>query len=110
MTFLIGLAAGFLAFKVGRWRHFCIFWAEKNRANVPLGWREPKIRIGSWLLVTALSLVFATSWSLLIAGYVNELLGMFSWGVLLFLRWVASGLAAHTGKYQVPESTGRPKL
>jgi len=97
LMFLIGLLAGFLAFTVGRWRHTCIFLAANNRANVPLRWRNPGIQIGSWLLVAMLSLVFAASWSLLIHDYVNELLGMFGFGVLLVFRWVVSGLASKIG-------------
>jgi len=94
MLFIVGLISGLLAYRVGKWRHSCIFWMIENPANCPLGWRKPIWRFGSWLIVTALSLGFATCWALLISNHVNELIGMFSWGALLILRWVASGIGA----------------
>ena len=87
MFFISGLISGLLVYKVGKWRHSCIFWMVNNPANLPLGWHKEEIRFGSWLLVTALSVVFATCWSLLIMAYVNGLLGIFAWGALLTIRW-----------------------
>lgn len=92
--FIIGLIAGFLAYKVGKWRNSCILWMTKNPVNTPLGWHKPEIRFGSFLLVTVLSIVFATCWSLLITTHVNKLLGMFAWGALLVIRWQASIISA----------------
>lgn len=92
--FLIGSAAGYPAFALGKWRHTCLFWMAENRANVPLGWHKPAVPIGSLILVAVLSLIFAASWALLIAEQISELLGLFAWGVLLAARWYASQLAA----------------
>jgi hypothetical protein len=41
-----------------------------------------------------LSIVFATSWALLIVKQFGELPGYFAWGVLLLARWYASQVAA----------------
>ena len=92
MLFFIGIISGLLAYWVGKWRHSCIFWMKEEPANCPLGWQNPIWQLGSWLIVTILSLVFATCLALLISNHVNELIGMLSWGALLVLRWVVSGI------------------
>jgi hypothetical protein len=91
---LFGAVAGYLAFIVGKWRQTCLFWMAENRANVPMGWYKPAIPVGSLILVVVLSIAFATSWALLVATLVGELLGMFAWGVLLAARCYASQVAA----------------
>jgi hypothetical protein len=95
--FLIGSVAGYLAFVIGKWRHTCLFWMAENRANVPLGWHKTATPLGSLILVAVLSIVFATSWALLIAKQMGNLLGLFAWGVLLAARWYASQVSAFVG-------------
>ena len=97
MLFVIGLVLGILAYKVGKWRHLCIFWQVHNCSwNLPLGWRKLWFQLVSGLLVMALSIGFATCWSLLFMKHVGGLFGAFSWGALLSIRWIASGTAAVT--------------
>jgi len=92
--FIAGLVAGYLAFVIGKWRHACIFWEMKMPFNVPSAWHNQTVRIGTWLAVTACSLVFATSIASVISEEINSLLGKFLWGVLLVARYYASGIAA----------------
>jgi len=95
MLFLIGLVLGILAYKVGKWRQLCIFWQVNGCiSNLPLGWHRLWFQLVSWLLVVALSIGFATCWSLLAMKYVADLLAIFLWGALLSIRWLASGVAA----------------
>jgi hypothetical protein len=95
ILFSLGLISGAIAWWIGKWRSSCVFWSETGPWNLPLGWRKPSLRFGSLALVTILSGVFATCWALLIMTSVNKLIGGFSWGVLLMLRWIASNVSAH---------------
>jgi len=95
MLFLIGLACGVLAYKVGKWRMLCVFWeASAFPWNVPLAWRNTSFQLASWFLVALLSVGFATCWSILVVEYAGRVLGVFSWAMLLTIRWHASGIAA----------------
>jgi hypothetical protein len=93
--FVVGVVCGYIAFAVGKWRQLCIFFEGKAPFNVPLGWRNPLIRYGSWLLVLVTSLLFASCLAKLIMESVYPFVGKFSLGVLLMTRWLASGVAAN---------------
>lgn len=120
LIFGVGLVAGLLAFWLGRWRSTCIFWMSTYPLQVPTAWRRGWVQVTTWVLVTVLSLIFATLWASLIIIHVNDWLGRFSWGALLVFRWQASGFAAasryHKNKAELDnwmgklnvESTGRP--
>jgi hypothetical protein len=95
MLFLVGSVAGFIAFKVGKWRHMCINGMVNAQVACPLDWSKGEVRIGSLLLVAVFSLVFATCWADLLIENVSPFIGKFSWGVLLMARWQASGITAH---------------
>jgi len=95
MIILLACLAGYIAYRVGTWRQSSIYWENENRANVPLGWRTPWIRAGTWIIVTGLSLYFALVISTLVQIKIGDLVGKFSFGVFLALRWIASGLSAH---------------
>jgi hypothetical protein len=103
MSRKIGSGPIWFLYKVGKWRHSCIFWIIKHPANCPLGWQKPIWRLGSWLIVTVLSLGFATCWALLISNHENEVIGMLSWGALLILHWVGSGIGARMKDQQMLE-------
>jgi len=104
MLLVLGLVAGLLAYQIGKWRHGCVFWVVNNPANLPLGWHRPEIRYGSLLLVTVLSLVFATCGASVVTTHLGRWAGMLAWGVLLALRWQVSGVVAYLqGRAQLAE-------
>jgi hypothetical protein len=94
LLFLIGLVCGVIAYRIGKWRHACVFWLANEPFNLPLGWRQPAIRFGTLAAVAIFSATFASCWAFLIGVGVNKFIGAFSWGVLLMIRWTASGIAA----------------
>jgi uncharacterized membrane protein len=99
LLFLLGIISGIIAGIIGFWRHTCVFWETRFRMgkasyNTPLGWTKPMIRYGTLIAVCVFSVVFASCWALLIISQGYKLLGEFSWGSLLFLRWVVSGVVA----------------
>lgn len=94
MLALIGLVAGVLAFFLGRWRHLCRRWEQHKRWNVPRAWRSAPFRMGTLIVVAALTLLFATCFSVLISEHVHDFLGKFAWGALIWLRWMASSVSA----------------
>lgn len=97
MLFILGAVSGFAAFWVGRWRGLCQFFALKAPWNVPTAWFNPLVRFGTWVLVVAASLVFATCWTRFFVESVHPIFGKFSWliwALLLLVRWLASGVSA----------------
>lgn len=91
---IVALITGYLAFAIGKWRQGCCYWEMEGPHNLPSIWRNPMVRIGSWLVVATCSLVFVTAIAIPISEEINSLLGKFAWGVLLIARWYASGIAA----------------
>lgn len=94
LPIIVGLTAGILAFLLGWWRTSCTFWEVNGPFNLPMAWRNPVVRVGTWAASTLLSLVFAGMLAIWIRQNVGEFIGNFSFGVLLVLRWQASGLVA----------------
>jgi hypothetical protein len=79
-----------LAIAVGAWRQMCTVYEHKMPFNNPPIWRKTSVRVVTWLMSTSLSLIFATIFSLWVSAAVNEWVGKFSFGVFLYMRYVAS--------------------
>lgn len=94
MVILIACIAGYLAYKIGAWRHYCMIWEKELPENLPNGWRKTELRIGTWIIVTGCSLYSAYVISLLIGTKTTEMIGKFSFGVILMLRILASHFSA----------------
>ena len=97
VLFILGVVSGYVAFKAGRWRGLCLFFAVKAPWNVPIAWHNPMVRFGSWVFVVVASLLFATCLTKFFVESVHPIVGRFSWllwAVLLTARWLASGVSA----------------
>ena len=97
MLFFIGTVAGLLAFLLGWWRASCGFWELHAPYNLPSLWYSPAVRIGTWFISAVLSMIFAAAFALLISSAMGETIGKFSFGGLLAIRWMISGMAAASG-------------
>jgi len=91
---VVGLLAGYVALRIGKWRQQCLFWDEHGGWNAPSLWRQPYGRLGSLALTAAAALLFATAISDVIGKAIHPWVGQFSWGALLALRWYLSKLLA----------------
>ena len=110
--FILGAVSGYVAFWVGRWRSICQFFAIKAPWNLPTAWYNPMVRFGTWVLVVAASLAFATCWTKLFVESVHPILGKFSWLVwvlLLGARWLASCVSAGKEGWRQLDEMARAK-
>ncbi|MXO57063.1 hypothetical protein [Pontixanthobacter gangjinensis] len=86
--------AGILAFVLGTWGRMCIYYEMTDSFQTPSIWKSGGVQVGTWVLTTGFSVVFA----FIAAGWVREnygeFLGAFSFGAFLFLQWAARGMAA----------------
>jgi hypothetical protein len=90
MLILIAIICFVIAVAVGSWRQMCGIYEAKMPYNVPSAWHNNFIRIGSWIFVAVLSLIFALIISVWIKNSIGEFIGKFSFGVLLVTRWFFS--------------------
>lgn len=90
MLFILALVCFVLAVMIGSWRQSCVIYEVRLPYNLPRYWSYSYIRILTWLITAALSIIY----SFLIASWVieniGELIGKFSFGVLLLIRWITS--------------------
>ena len=90
MLIFIAIIYFITAVAVGAWRQMCGIYEAKLPYNVPSAWRNGFFRIGSWIFVAVLSIIFAFIFSSWIYYSVGEFIGQFSFGVLLVTRWFFS--------------------
>lgn len=90
------MISGFLCFIIavvlGAYRNFCLTIEAKDPGNIPPIWRSSVVRAISWIIVAVTSTWFAFVCATLIRVIINDLLGKFSFGVLLVLRWAISAM------------------
>lgn len=96
VAILLGPVAWMVALSVGAYRHFCILCEGKyHGSNTPLIWTKRGFRHGTWLLVSALSVVSAAAFHEMVGWIAPKLIAYLTFGVSLALRFVGSfGLAA----------------
>jgi hypothetical protein len=90
MLIVFAVICFILAVAIGSWRQMCGVYELKMPHNNPPIWRNPFVRIFTWIISTSLSIIFATILAMWISVEVNDWLGKFSFGVLLLIRWVTS--------------------
>lgn len=91
---ITAIVATIVALKVGEWRHYCRFLQADDPAWLPLVWHQPAIQHGSFVLVAASAVWAAGVFSVMIGNATTTLIGHFSFGGLLTVRWIISGLLA----------------
>jgi len=94
LTFLAlsGIVIGYLAVRLGKWRHLNIFMEMKAPYNTAESWRSGPFQKVSGLMVALLSILSASLLAYVIGAWTFPLLGKFSWGALLLARYLASAI------------------
>lgn len=78
---------------LGAWRAYCRFLERKAPKLAPALWKErPFVQWSSFLVVAVTSVYACFVGSALVGGLATEFIGNFSFGGLLMLRWIISGL------------------
>jgi len=100
VNIIIGSISLLLAIAIGAYRQNCIFWENKLPYNCPLLWKtSATFRLLSWLATTLFSILAAFIFATLLVDEASEFVGKFSFGVLLFIRWLTSLLIGQSSAY-----------
>lgn len=89
---IIALLSFLAAIAIGAYRQMCNVYFVQLPYNCPSSWRSPLFRFVTWIISTSLSVTYAFILATWIVEEVNVLLGQFSFGVFLSLRWLISVL------------------
>ena len=96
MWVVSGIICFAVSLSLGAYRQYCNAMEVKARYMMPPIWRSLAVQITSWFIVALASLWFAFVGSIMIGAITYKLLGNFSFGVLLLLRWVFSSMIGIT--------------
>ena len=103
MLILIGLICGVIAVFIGAWSQACTVYEVKLPYNCPRHWHNPLVRLSTWFITAILSIIFAYIFSSWIISNVGDLIGKFSFGILLVARWFASSIFGATPAFKTVE-------
>lgn len=92
MEILIGLVLFVLAVLLGAWRQKCAVYEVHWSYNCPSAWRSSMVKMGTWIIVALFALAGSFILSTWIVDNIGDLIGRFSFGVLLVVRWTLSFL------------------
>ncbi len=95
--FFSALVCFVLAVAIGSWRQMSGVYEKHLSYNCPPAWRNPIIRIITWLLSTSLSVLFAYALLLSLMISIDDGFGKFVFCLFLFIRLLTS---AYFGAYR----------
>jgi len=97
IAILLGPVTWIGAVAVGAYRQFC-YWSDRNYhgINTPLVWRNKAFRVSTWIIVAFLALLSSATFTEMLRWVAPQWVAVFSFGVSLALRWVASMILAAT--------------